>query len=91
MEEIKGAGISLQPMEENSPRAGVYYLEKLRLWKTHAGAGLSCRTGKTHSGAGDKCEEEGAAEMSCYGLTTSPIPHPPALLRGEGEDLGMKE
>lgn len=27
--------------------------------------------------AGGKCEEEGVAEESCYGLSTTPIVHPP--------------
>jgi len=30
---------------------------------------------RTHTRAGEKCQEEGAAERSCYGLTTTPIPH----------------
>ncbi|PKU39872.1 neurexin-3-hypothetical protein [Limosa lapponica baueri] len=41
-----------------------------------------------HSGPGEECEEsspeEGVAETTCVGLTTSPIPHPPAPLRGGG-------
>ncbi|KAK4825819.1 hypothetical protein QYF61_002942, partial [Mycteria americana] len=36
-----------------------------------------------HGGAGEEREEEGAAETKCYGLTTTPIPHHPAL-NGEG-------
>lgn len=47
---------------------------------------------RTLSGAGPKCEEEGAAESTCYGLTTTAILHPPALLWVENvEELGMKE
>ena len=34
-----------------------------------------------HAGAGEK-HEEGVAENNCYELTATPIPHPPALLRG---------
>jgi len=33
-----------------------------------------------HAGAGTECEEEGAAETTCDGLTTAPIPRPPASL-----------
>jgi len=44
-----------------------------------------------HTGAGEECEEEGAAETKCDELTTTPIPHPPALLRGEeAENIGRK-
>ena len=36
-------------------------------------------------------EGEGAVETTCDELTTTPIPHPPALLRGEeGEKWGVK-
>ena len=34
------------------------------------------------AGAGEECEEEEAAETTCDEMTTTPIPHPPALLRG---------
>jgi len=45
-----------------------------------------------HAGAGEECEEGGAAERTWYGLTTAPVPHPPAPLgRVEVEKLGMKE
>jgi len=50
--------------------------------------------GSIHVGAGPTCEDAGAAERSCYGLTTAPIPHPLALRRVEGrtvEESGMKE
>jgi len=33
------------------------------------------------------CEEEGAAEGSCCGLTLILIPHPPALLRDGGRGV----
>lgn len=36
--------------------------------------------GRTHAGSGEKSEKEAAAKKSCYGLTTVPIPYPPALL-----------
>lgn len=36
-----------------------------------------------HAGEGEQCEEVGVAEMKCYELTTTPIPHPPVLLGGE--------
>jgi len=36
-----------------------------------------------HTGAGEEHEEERAAEMKCYGLTTTPVPHPSAP-NGEG-------
>jgi len=40
----------------------------------------------------EKCEEEGVAERSCYGLSPISIPHPPAPRRGEEvEELGTKE
>jgi len=32
--------------------------------------------GRAHAGAGEKCEEEGEAEMKCYGLTTTSISIP---------------
>jgi len=35
------------------------------------------------AGAGAEREEEGAAETAWDELTTAPIPHPPAPLRGE--------
>ncbi|KAK4832829.1 hypothetical protein QYF61_025817, partial [Mycteria americana] len=35
-----------------------------------------------HAGAGEDHEEEHAAEMKRYELTTTPIPHPPVPLRG---------
>ncbi|GAB0177893.1 zinc finger and BTB domain-containing protein 5 [Grus japonensis] len=34
-----------------------------------------------HAGAREQGEEEGAAELKRYELTTTPIPHPPAPLR----------
>lgn len=34
-----------------------------------------------HTAAGKECMEEGAAERKCHELTTTPIPHPPALKR----------
>lgn len=40
---------------------------------------------KIHAGAGEK--EEGEAERSCYGMTATPIPHPPAPL-GPGVEEG---
>jgi len=49
---------------------------------------------RTHAAAGEKCEEEGAADRSCYGLSTTPVPHPPAWhgVRGkEVEESGMEE
>jgi len=39
--------------------------------------------GSTHTGAGEKCEEEGAAELSCNGLTTAFIPPFPVALMGK--------
>lgn len=41
-----------------------------------------------HAGAGEECEEEKGAETACDKLTTAPIPHPPALLRGGGREFG---
>jgi len=35
-----------------------------------------------HTGAGEECEEEGVAETMCDELNATPIPRPPALLRG---------
>jgi len=47
---------------------------------------------KTPTGAGEKCDAEGAAEMKCYELTTTPIPHPPVLFGGKkSKKLGVKE
>ncbi|GAB0192682.1 hypothetical protein GRJ2_001733500 [Grus japonensis] len=37
-----------------------------------------------HAGTGEECVAEGAAEMKCYGLTTTLIPHP---LCSSGEDI----
>jgi len=69
-------------------------------WRTaaivriHAGAiheGLHPLEG-TPCRSREQCAEEGAAERSCYGLTSDPIPNTPALLRGgEVEELTMKE
>ena len=46
-----------------------------------------------HTGAGEECEEsspeeEGTAETTCDELIVTPIPHPPALLRGRREGWG---
>lgn len=38
-----------------------------------------------------KCEREGSAERSCYGLTKTSIPCLPVLLWARAEGLGMKE
>lgn len=48
--------------------------------------------GRTHAGVGEKREEERAEERSCYGLTATSQPHPPAPLGvGRGvRDSGMK-
>lgn len=48
---------------------------------------------RTRAGSGRKGEgEEGAAERCCYGLTSTPLPHPPALLRvGGGRRVGSEE
>lgn len=46
--------------------------------------------GRTHTGAGEQCE--GAGERSCYGLTSTLIPHPPVPHTWEEvEESGMKE
>jgi len=47
---------------------------------------------RPHYGAGEESQEEGAVEAKCYELTASdPIPHPTAMLEGEGvEGLGEK-
>ncbi|KAK4824529.1 hypothetical protein QYF61_016109 [Mycteria americana] len=42
-----------------------------------------------HTGVGEQCYEEGAAEKTRYGLTTTLIPHPPVLLEREKEE-GVK-
>lgn len=46
-----------------------------------------------HVEDGKRCEEEGAAEKSCHGQTTIPIPLLPSTTLGQGdvEELGMKE
>lgn len=46
----------------------------------------SCSKWKAHDGAGKKCEEEGTAQRSCYGLATIPMPHLPAPF-GMGRDV----
>lgn len=38
----------------------------------------------SHAGAEKQTEKEGVAERSCYGLTTTSLPHPPAPLRTHG-------
>jgi len=49
-----------------------------------SGAGKHATEGEeSHGRAGEKCEEERAAERSCYRVTAAPIPQPPTLLRGE--------
>jgi len=47
-----------------------------------------------HTGAAKECEEEEAADTTCYELTVTPIPHPPVLFGGRrqrksGEKLGL--
>ncbi|KAK4810511.1 hypothetical protein QYF61_004291 [Mycteria americana] len=44
-----------------------------------------------HAG-GEECEEEGAAETKCYGLTVNPTPHPPPapLVGGGGRRVGSE-
>ena len=48
---------------------------------------------RTYAGKGEKCEEEGAAERNCYGLTA--VSHPPStlhyLVTEEVKGLGMRE
>lgn len=34
-----------------------------------------------HTAAGEECEEEGAAQRKCHGLTTTPVLHSPPLNR----------
>lgn len=46
---------------------------------------------KTHGGSGIKCEEEGAAERYCYGITTTPSPHPFAPLLSGGRGVRNEE
>lgn len=36
-----------------------------------------------HAGVGEECDEEGMTQTRIYELTTSPIPHPPALHWGK--------
>jgi len=60
--------------------------------RTHAGAvlaGLYHWEGP-HTGAGEQCAEKGAAEMKGYELTAIPIPHPPAWLRAEVAEPGLR-
>ncbi|KAK4807231.1 LOW QUALITY PROTEIN: hypothetical protein QYF61_024351 [Mycteria americana] len=43
-----------------------------------------------HAGAREEREEEGVTEMKCYGLTATPIPHPPCAarwIRKDGEKI----
>lgn len=51
--------------------------------------------GGIHAGVGEMCDEEGATERSCDGLTSMPAPHRPCTswcwVRREVEELGMKE
>jgi len=64
-----GAEISLQPTE--GPWWSSFILQDCRLWSIH-------------TGAGEKREQEGAAERSCYQLTTAPQIPSPVQLREEG-------
>jgi len=43
-----------------------------------------------HVGAGAECEEEGVAETKCDYLTATPIPRPPAPLRGRRQRNGIE-
>jgi len=44
-----------------------------------------------HARAGEECEDEGVAEMKCYELTVTSIPHSSVLLVGNDvEKLGVK-
>lgn len=43
----------------------------------------SCSPRRTHAAVGEKCEEAGAAETSCHGLT--PLSPSPCATREEGE------
>jgi len=56
------------------------FVENCLPWKgPHAGAGAD--------GEKSSSEEEGATETTCDELTTAPVPHPPALLRGRRERI----
>lgn len=44
--------------------------------------GVPCQV--SHAREGKECEEEGAAERSCYVLSVASIPHPSVLLPGRG-------
>ena len=55
------------------------------MWRT-----VSCgRDSRLEQGKSEESypEEEGAAETTCDELTTTPIPHPPALLEGRRERI----
>ena len=74
----------LHPVERTY--AGAVCEEQQRVGKTHIGA--FCRElypiGFPCWSRAKECEEEGQAERKCDGLTTAPIPHASAPLRGEG-------
>lgn len=69
-EDPTGAGIHAAAMEGPCHAGGCALKELWSAERPHA--------------AGEECVEEEAAERSCYGLTTAPAPHPPALLWGGG-------
>lgn len=56
---------------------------------------ISCSNGslwrRPYGGSGIKCEEEGAAERYCYGITTTPCPHPSAPLPSGGRGVRNEE
>jgi len=58
----------------------------------HSRADNPCSLWRTRTGAGEKCEEEGAAKRSCYGLTrTSSSPSPCAAHGRGGQESEVKE
>lgn len=52
---------------------------------------------RKHAGAGKKCDEAGAAERNCCGLTIIPHPHAPVNMGGgrgngiEGRNLNLEK
>jgi len=88
------SSFSAGPVLHGGPTLEQPVLEGLNpMERNHAGAVLEGLQpeGSAHAGAGEKYEEA-VAERSCHGLTTTPIPHPPALLGGRGRGgLGNEE
>lgn len=62
-----------------------------RLPQPHCKAWLGPAVEMAYAGISRKCEEEGVTQELLWTEHNPPLPSSPALLRGEAEELGMKE